>query len=253
MDFFASLRCSDFGLSIHAIKTRTVLKPRLDSSALSRAGFRSLRICEGCVNLLSGAGEKAKCGGAGKLRPRQTPRQAETGLKKFRFPTRLLPRDKGAHFLFSESLKMTGFEVVGVVFGVLPVLIEVVKSYAKVTDKIRTFRHYSGEVKSIQAQLRVHKQNFHNECRLILRLVVEDDQKVKDMLDNASDGRWQSKELNDQLNHCLRENFELCNSIIEGSKVILEDLEVDLKKFDFFDEQKSKVDGRSIPCPASQF
>lgn len=77
MGFFASLRCSDFGLSIHTIKTSTVLKPRLDSSALSRAGFHSLRICEGCVNLLSGAGGKAECGGAGKLGPRQTPRLSE--------------------------------------------------------------------------------------------------------------------------------------------------------------------------------
>ena len=148
---------------------------------------------------------------------------------------------------------MTGFEAVGVVFGVLPILIEVVKSYTKVTDKIHIFRHYSREVKRRQVQLQVHKQIFHNECRLILRLVVEDDQEAKDMLDNALDERWKSKELNDQMNYCLKENFELCKSIIEGSQVIVEDLEVDLKKFDFFDEQKSKVDGRSIPYLASQF
>ena len=89
MDFFASLRCSDFELSIHTIKSSTVLKPQLGGSALSRAGFRSLRMCEGCVYLLSGAGEKAETwGGAG---PRQTPRQTETGLKKIRLSTRLTP------------------------------------------------------------------------------------------------------------------------------------------------------------------
>ncbi|OCL08618.1 hypothetical protein AOQ84DRAFT_406347 [Glonium stellatum] len=135
---------------------------------------------------------------------------------------------------------MSGFEVVGVVFGVLPVLIEVVKGYARLSDKIHAFRHYSREVKSVQVQLRISKLIFHNECRLLLRLVVKDDQKVKDMVEDTSDERWRSKELNDQMAHVLKDNFDLCKSIIEASQVTLELLEADLKKFDVFVEQKLK-------------
>ena len=158
-------------------------------------------------------------------------------------------RTKLILFLLHESLNMSGFEAVGVLFGVLPILIEVVKGYARLSEKIHTFRHYSREVMSAQVRLKVCEQIFYNECRLLLRLVVEDDQKAMDMLEDALDERWQSKELNDKMKSCLKDNFELCTSIIVGSQMTLEDLEADLKKFDVLVEQKLEVDSPNVLLP----
>lgn len=135
---------------------------------------------------------------------------------------------------------MSGFEVVSVVFGVLPVLIEAVKAYSSVSESLHTFRHYSKEIKAIRVQFKVHHGIFLNEGRLLLRL-VGDERAAKDMLDDAADTRWKSKELNDRFNTALKDNFELCRSIIEASKDIADGLIEELRKFDILVERKAQV------------
>jgi hypothetical protein len=66
---------------------------------------------------------------------------------------------------------MSGVEVVGLVFGVLPILIETIKAYATVADGLHTFRHYSKETKNIALKLTVQHGIFLNHCRLLLQLV----------------------------------------------------------------------------------
>jgi hypothetical protein len=135
---------------------------------------------------------------------------------------------------------MSGIEVAGLVFGVLPVLIEVVKSYSTVCSGLRTFRHYSREVKSVFRRLDVHQCIFLNECRLLLRL-IEDEQEVEAMLRDKADRRWASKELNDRLNAVLGSNFQPCQNIIEETKDIIDELRQELMKFDILKNQKEKV------------
>ncbi|CAO2651031.1 Nn.00g093280.m01.CDS01 [Neocucurbitaria sp. VM-36] len=134
---------------------------------------------------------------------------------------------------------MSGVEVAGLVFGVLPILIEAIKAYSAVSDGLHTFRHWSREVKSISLQLKVQNGIFLNECRLLLRL-AEDEKVAENMLYDATDRRWTSKELNDRLNTMLNDNFELCRSIIEETKDVTEDMKEEMKKFDALEEQKYK-------------
>ncbi|KAF1851953.1 uncharacterized protein K460DRAFT_373841 [Cucurbitaria berberidis CBS 394.84] len=134
---------------------------------------------------------------------------------------------------------MSGLEVAGLVFGVLPILIEAVKVYSTVSDGLHTFRHWSREVKSISLQLKVHNGIFLNECRLLLRL-VEDEKGAEDMLEDKADRRWTSKELNDRLNSVLSDNFELCRIIIEETKNVVCDMTEEMKKFGTLQEQKHK-------------
>lgn len=135
---------------------------------------------------------------------------------------------------------MSGIEVAGLVFGVLPLLIEAVKAYSSISDGFHTFRHYSREIKSSSVQLKVHNGIFLNECRLLLRL-VEDEKGVKDMLEDEVDRRWTSKQFNDRLNAALRDNFELCRSIIEETKDIIEGLRKELNQFDVLLDEKKQV------------
>ncbi|KAF2792303.1 hypothetical protein K505DRAFT_55457 [Melanomma pulvis-pyrius CBS 109.77] len=138
---------------------------------------------------------------------------------------------------------MSGFEIVGVVFGVLPILIEAIKAYSDVASSFHTFRHYSKEVRTVQIQFKCHHGIFINECRLLLSL-IEDERGAKDMLDDGSDHRWTSKQMNDKLNEVLKDNFDLCRSIIEASKEIVDGIREDLKTFDVLVEGKDK--GESI-------
>lgn len=135
---------------------------------------------------------------------------------------------------------MSGIEVAGLVFGILPILIEVVKSYSDVADGLQTFRHWSKEVKSIALALNTQNVIFLNYCRLLLRL-VEDDKAAEDMLENRSDQRWTSKELNDKLNVVLKDSLELCRSIIEETKDVIDEMKEEMRKFDHIKAQKKMV------------
>jgi hypothetical protein len=135
---------------------------------------------------------------------------------------------------------MSGIEVAGLAFGILPILIEVVKSYSTVADGLHTFRHYSKEVRAISLQLNVQNSIFLNHCRLLLRL-VEDDKAAEDMLENRDDRRWTSAELNDKLNIVLRESFDLCRDIVEGTKEIIDEIKHELVRFDDLKAQKTTV------------
>ncbi|KAJ4989336.1 hypothetical protein SVAN01_05241 [Stagonosporopsis vannaccii] len=138
---------------------------------------------------------------------------------------------------------MSGVEAAGLAFGLLPILVEVVKSYSTIAKKVHTLRHFSREVKSISEQLKVHKGIFLNEVRLLLRS-VQAEEEVESMLDDAADQRWISKQLDDNLRTVLRESFEVCLGIIEETKEIIETMGEEMAKFDNLLAQRSK--GESI-------
>jgi hypothetical protein len=135
---------------------------------------------------------------------------------------------------------MSGIEVAGLVFGVLPILIQAVKAYGTVADGLHTFRHYSKEVKTISRQLGVCNGIFLNHCRLLLRL-VEDGKAAEDMLEDAADRRWTSKELNDKLNVVLKDSFDICHSIIEGTKDAIDEMQEEMKTFKVLKASKNMV------------
>ena len=83
--------------------------------------------------------------------------------------------------------------------------------------------------------------------------MVDNNQKVEVMLENPSDKGWYSEELNDKMNDRLEENSKWCESILKGSKITLEDLKADLKKFDILAEQKSKVDSLIVSLHREPF
>jgi hypothetical protein len=139
---------------------------------------------------------------------------------------------------------MSGIEVAGLAFGVLPILVEVVKSYKDVSKKVRTLRHHSREVKSISEQLKVHNGIFLNEIRLLLRS-VEAEKEVEIMLDDAADQRWTSTQMNEKMRTFLQDSFEACCSIIGETRDTIESMRQEMGKFDVVLKEKVKV---GSPC-----
>jgi hypothetical protein len=135
---------------------------------------------------------------------------------------------------------MSGLEIAGLAFGILPILIEVIKSYSTISRKVHTLRHYSKEVKSISEQLKIHNGIFLNEVRLLLRS-IEDEKEVESMLNEADDRRWKGRNLNDKIAAVLGESFDLCRSIIGSTKDIIDAMGDDMARFDEILKQKTKV------------
>jgi hypothetical protein len=135
---------------------------------------------------------------------------------------------------------MSGLEIASLALGILPVLIEVIKSYSTISRKVHTLRHYSKEVRSISEQLKIHNGIFLNEVRLLLRS-IEDEKEVERMLNEADDHRWKARDLNDKIAAVLGESFDLCRSIIESTKDIVDAMGVDMARFDEILKQKTKV------------
>jgi len=135
---------------------------------------------------------------------------------------------------------MSGIEVAGLVFGVLPILIETAKAYGTVADGLRTFRHYSREVKSISQRIDTQNGIFHNHCKLLL-LLVEDKKAAEGMFEDPADVRWTSKDLNDKLNAVLENSLEHCRKIIEGTKDVLDEVREEMGSFDVLVASKTTV------------
>ncbi|KAF2176640.1 hypothetical protein K469DRAFT_606524 [Zopfia rhizophila CBS 207.26] len=136
---------------------------------------------------------------------------------------------------------MSGVETAGLVFGVLPVIFEALKAYRSTYDKIRIFHHCSEELTSIQNRLISQKCIFSHNCRLLLRLVAEDE-RINEMLAESSSGTstWRDKRLNDQMNEALDSNFDHCKTIIEDTKAVLDEFEEGLKDFDVVTSERVK-------------
>ena len=67
------------------------------------------------------------------------------------------------------------------------------------------------------------------------------------MLEDGEDYRWKSKQANDKLNEILKDNFDLCRSIIEASREVVDELKVELQKFNILVEGKDKVGAPQPP------
>ena len=135
---------------------------------------------------------------------------------------------------------MSGIEIAGLAVGVLPLLVELVKSYSAMLRRAHTFRHHGKAVKSLSIQLDTQNGLFMNEIRLLL-LCVGDEAVVESMLADAGDQRWTSHEMGQRLHQVLGDNFIICRNIIEEIGEMIADLRKDLEQFDVFWDRKSKV------------
>lgn len=140
---------------------------------------------------------------------------------------------------------MSGLEVTGLAFGVLPIILEVVKSYSTIRDKVRTFRRCTQEVEDLFVEFKAVRVIFMNEVRLILRS-IENKQQARLDLEGTNDQCWASREIDDQLSAVLRDNYDVCGEIMRRTKRVHEEMMTELGKFDLLLSQKSPVSHRFV-------
>ena len=97
---------------------------------------------------------------------------------------------------------MSGFEIAGVVLGVLPLIVEAFEKYEKIVDLVVTYRKYSKAVARFNTELSVQKVIFQNECILLLSH-VEDEDSLRDMFHQSSHSLRKDLRNNHQLERRL--------------------------------------------------
>lgn len=141
---------------------------------------------------------------------------------------------------------MSGLELAGLVFGVLPVFLQALQSYRNIRDTLHTFRHYSREVESIGDRFKIQQQNSQNEYSLLQYIVTGED--GLQVMSTSNDGIAQNNSLQEaNLNQRLGESCEVCKGIVNNIKLKLEEMEEDLKSFAVLKSQKSQVSSTMPP------
>lgn len=141
---------------------------------------------------------------------------------------------------------MSGLEIPGLIFGVLPVFVQVLQSYRNIHDTLHAFRHYSREVKRIKIQFKIQHHNFQNECSLLQYIIAGEDtfQTVWDDKDRTSQ---RNASLEEHLNKRIDDSHQTCEDIVNDIKKELDEMEEDLKSFGVLKNEKRQVSQCMLP------
>lgn len=80
---------------------------------------------------------------------------------------------------------LSGFEVVGIFFIVLPLIITAIEDYEKIVGPIITYRQSSKAMKTLTTELKVQRDIFQNECIWVLSRFV-DSHELEDIIEDSS-------------------------------------------------------------------
>ncbi|KAF1949882.1 hypothetical protein CC80DRAFT_529157 [Byssothecium circinans] len=88
---------------------------------------------------------------------------------------------------------MSGIEIAGLVFGVVPVVVEILKSYSTAKRRLATFSQHAEVACDIQLRFQVAAANFNNDCRLLLQATIAHPSEVSEMMDDPTHKSWQEQ------------------------------------------------------------
>jgi hypothetical protein len=125
---------------------------------------------------------------------------------------------------------MSGFEVVGVVLGVLPLLISAAEHYEDVFKPFKRFKTCAPELELYQQQLKTQKTIFLNQCQLLLT-VLTGRESAKEMLREKGHPSWNDTALKEKLVEQLGNSREACEVTVKMIAEKLKSIEEDAESF----------------------
>ncbi|TFB01329.1 hypothetical protein CCMA1212_006731 [Trichoderma ghanense] len=109
---------------------------------------------------------------------------------------------------------------VSLTLGILPMVGNAVNVYKSVRVKFKIFCHYSAEVERIRKKFGAQRDYFLNEVELVLRLVLQDQDVIKDMMKDPAHDQWKAHSLEKQLEAVMGRNttslIDIVNDIRES-------------------------------------
>jgi hypothetical protein len=125
---------------------------------------------------------------------------------------------------------MSGFEVVGVVLGVIPLLISAAEHYDDVFKPFKRFKKYAPELELYQQKLKTQKTIFMNQCQLLLTALTGRES-AKEMLREKDHPSWNDNVLRKKLGEQLGSSREACEATVQMISVKLKSIEEDAESF----------------------
>ena len=133
-------------------------------------------------------------------------------------------------------------EVAGVVLGVVPIVVEVIKAWKTVGGKLRVFRHYSKEIRRIYDRLRVQHCIFESELDLLISQARRDHTAINAVsLYDLKPLCQVGKDLDADIAAFLGKDGESYTGLIHSLSEQLDTLKSELKSFDQLAAQKQEV------------
>ncbi|PVH94364.1 hypothetical protein DM02DRAFT_693184 [Periconia macrospinosa] len=130
---------------------------------------------------------------------------------------------------------MSGIEtVVGLAIGVVPIVVEILKSYSTAKRRLGTFSRHTDVASDILLRFQVAAANFNNDCRLLLQAVVSQPGEVSEMIGDPMHKAWQEKgeDMEKRLQSLMQQDYDLCQNIVTRLRDILRETRESLAKLE---------------------
>lgn len=140
---------------------------------------------------------------------------------------------------------MSGIEVAGLLFGVVPIFVEIIKAYRQTGERLATFRRYNKAVAEIQLDFHLEESSFRTECHHLLAVVISDEHDLQLMLqhpDTNANQRY-DRDVNDRLQRLLGCDYAVCEEVVIKIRDMLRETMADL-------ESLSRVSATTTVCSA---
>ena len=109
---------------------------------------------------------------------------------------------------------MSGIEIAGVALALLPLLISAAENYDRCAAPFSRFKNFPKEAKRFLQGIDIQKVIFHNQCRILLENVVDQDVAAI-MIQTAEHHFWHDIELEARLAQILEQSRGACITTIE--------------------------------------
>lgn len=125
---------------------------------------------------------------------------------------------------------MSGIEIAGLVLGIVPIVVEILKSYRTTKECLGTFRRYGEVIQDVQLRYSVAAASFTNDCQLLLKTVVDDACELPEMLKDPQHSGWQEPQLEARFRSFLEHDYTLFEHMMTRIREVLRDTQAALMK-----------------------
>ena len=103
---------------------------------------------------------------------------------------------------------MSGFEIVGIIIGGIPLAFEAYDRYWAVSKAFSTFRNHSNELDKLDTILKTQKTLFRSNVIKVLTIVSDDPSVVRSLVSGDGNCTWQDLRLKPTLQNVLEDSLK---------------------------------------------
>jgi hypothetical protein len=129
---------------------------------------------------------------------------------------------------------MSGLEIGGLVVGIIPIVVEVFKSYSAARKRLKAFIRFHDVINDVHFRFRVAAGTFANTWQLLLQSVVDDPggYTVCEMTKDPKHAAWLEPSLEKRLGELLGDDYERFQGVVLKIRDVLRTTQNTLSKFD---------------------